>query len=218
MTPLPDKPALRLLAEGAVWLEDFHTLVVADVHLGKADAFRVRGLPVPEGDNARDLDRLSALCEKHAARQLVVAGDFFHSPSGMSAGLERMLGDFLTSLQTPVLLVIGNHDAGLVKLPSALQTCAVHEISGIRIIHDPADAVPGILNLAGHWHPVVRIPDGRRTSLRLPCFLLRGDLLVLPSFGSFTGGAVTDKLPGDRHFVTLRDQVIELPPDLTNPR
>jgi len=214
MTPWPDKPSLHLLAEGAVWLEDCHTLVVADVHLGKAAAFRARGLPVPEGDNARDLERLRALCEKRAARQLVIAGDFFHSPSGMSSELERMLGDFLTSLQIPVLLVIGNHDAGLAKLPATLQTCAAHGIPGIRVIHDPADAVPGMLNLAGHWHPVVRIPDGRRTSLRLPCFLLRGDLLVLPSFGSFTGGAVIDRHPGDRHFVTLRDQVIELPPDL----
>jgi len=215
MTPWPDKPSLHLLAEGAVWLEDCHTLVVADVHLGKAAAFRASGLPVPEGDNARDLERLRVLCGKHAARRLIIAGDLFHSSLGMSSDLEQMLGDFLTSLGIPVLLVIGNHDARLAKFPPTLQTTTAFEHTGIRIIHDPADATPGVLNLSGHWHPVVRIPDGRRTSLRLPCFLLRGELLVLPSFGSFTGGAVIEKCPGDRYFVTLRDQVIELPENLT---
>ena len=58
---------------------------------------------------------------------------------------------------------------------------------------------------------MVRIPDGKRTSLRLPCFLFRDNTLVLPAFGSFTGGAILDSNPDDRIFVALREQVVELP-------
>ena len=70
------------------------------------------------------------------------------------------------------------------------------------------------LHICGHWHPIVKIADGKRTSLRLPCFLLRGNTLVLPAYGSFTGGAVLKYGSGDRIFVALRDEVIEVPEKL----
>jgi hypothetical protein len=57
-------------------------------------------------------------------------------------------------------------------------------------------------------------PDGKRTSLRLPCFWLRESCLVLPSFGSFTGGQIVQPLPGHRVFTVLRDKVVELPETL----
>ena len=48
--------SLELLPGHAVLLED-RTLVVADVHLGKATAFQAKGLAVPEGDSQADLTR-----------------------------------------------------------------------------------------------------------------------------------------------------------------
>ena len=84
----------------------------------------------------------------------------------------------------------------------------------LRVVHDPAHASGERLHIAGHWHPVVKIPDGKRTSLRLPCFLKRDHTLVLPAFGSFTGGSILNVRPEDRVFVALREQVVELPQDL----
>ena len=40
---------LRLLPERAAWVEDLGLLLVADMHLGKPQAFRRLGVPVPEG-------------------------------------------------------------------------------------------------------------------------------------------------------------------------
>jgi uncharacterized protein len=214
MIPLPEHPGLTLLPGGVVWLADCRTLVVADVHLGNSSAFRARGLPVPEGDDARDLDRLTGLCDRHRPERFVIAGDLFQLQVGVSSDLETLLGDFIGKLPCRLILVSGNHDEGIASMPRGIDVLPDFTTSGIRIIHDPAQAPPDVFTLAGHWHPVVRIPDGRRTSLRLPCFLLRGKLLVLPSFGSFTGGAVIDQQPGDRHFVTLRESVAELPPGL----
>lgn len=201
-----------LSPEGTVFLMETSTLVAADLHLGKSAAFRASGLPVPEGDTARDLARLKELARFHDAAEIVIAGDLFHAPSGVTPELAGDLARFMDGLEMPLHLVAGNHDAKLARLPCGLVSTPSLERGGVRIIHDPADrSSDPVLHLAGHWHPVVKIRDGRRTSLRLPCFLLRENTLVLPSFGSFTGGAVIPDEPGDRIFVGLREKVVELP-------
>jgi len=216
MNPLTDHPWLALLPEGAVFLSDSATLVLADLHLGKSAAFRAKGLPVPEGDTARDLARMRELVEKHGASKLVIAGDLFHAPSGITPDLELALDEFLDAIRIPLTLVLGNHDARLRKIPSRLHPVERLDLeNGIAVIHDPADAKGEGLHLCGHLHPIVKIPDGKRTSLRFPCFLNRENTLVLPSFGSFTGGAVIRPKKHDRIFVALRDRVVELPGSFT---
>ena len=215
MNPFPEIPSITLLPQGVVFLSDSATLVVADVHLGKSAAFRAQGLPVPEGDTVRDLQRLLDLARNCHAAHLVVAGDLFHAPSGITPLLETALAGFITELGLPITLVVGNHDVKLKQFPSQIRAVASLDLAeSIRVIHDPAHASGERLHLSGHWHPVVRIPDGRRTSLRLPCFLYRNHTLVLPAFGSFTGGAILSPAPDDRVFVALREQVIELPPNM----
>lgn len=212
MTPISTHPEITLLSEGALFLTITRTLVVADVHLGKSAAFRAKGLPVPEGDTARDFQRLLELARKCQASHLVIAGDLFHAPSGITPELEAALVDFISELGIPLTLVVGNHDLKLKRIPARLRSVRHLDFhDSIRIIHDPAHASGDRLHISGHWHPVVRIPDGKRTSLRLPCFLYRNHTLVLPAFGSFTGGAILTTERQDRVFVALRDQVVELP-------
>jgi DNA ligase-associated metallophosphoesterase len=210
--PFQLTPSLALLPEGAALLTDSSTLIVADIHLGKSAAFRAKGLPVPEGDSARDLGRLLDLAKMTNASLLVIAGDLFHSPTGITPELEAALADFMNRIGIPVTLVVGNHDIKIPQLPAGLRSVPHLDIAeNLRVIHDPAHVSGKRLHIAGHWHPVVKIPDGKRTSLRLPCFLFRDNTLVLPAFGSFTGGAILDAKPDDRVFVALRDQVVELP-------
>jgi DNA ligase-associated metallophosphoesterase len=207
--------SLTLTPEGCVFLKQSSTLVAADLHLGKSAAFRAGGLPVPEGDTAYDLARIAALVETHQAARLVIAGDLFHAPAGITPEISATLSRFLAEIHIPLHLVSGNHDAKLHSLPCGLAAVHALDLDGIRIIHDPADSAPGPrLHLAGHWHPLVKLRDGARTFLRLPCFLLRGHTLVMPSFGSFTGGAVIDRQPGDRTFAALRERVVEIPNEL----
>lgn len=217
MFPFPQDSNIRLLPEGAIFLTRCSTLIVADVHLGKSATFRARGLPVPEGDNARDLQRMLDLATKCGAAHLVIAGDFFHARAGITPELEDALDSFLSSLTVSVTLVIGNHDAKLVKMPARLNAVPHLDLAeNLRVIHDPAHADGDRLHISGHWHPVVRILDGRRAFMRLPCFLFRRNTLVLPAFGSFTGGGVMTAEAEDRIFVTLRGKVVELPISLVS--
>ncbi len=204
-----------LSADGVVFLTETSTLVAADLHLGKSAVFRANGLPVPEGDTSRDLQRLEQLAAEHQAAEIVIAGDLFHGTAGITPEITHELDAFIRRIGIPFLLTGGNHDAKIATLPCGLVSEPFMDRAGVRILHDPADSSdPSVLHLAGHWHPVAKIRDGKRTTLRLPCFLLRKNLLVLPSFGSFTGGAVVPDEAGDRLFVALRDRVVELPPEL----
>ncbi len=212
MSPFQQHRSLSLLPEGAVFLTETATLIVADIHLGKSAAFRAKGLPIPEGDSARDLSRLLDLANKSHAAELVIAGDLFHAPTGVTPELEAALALFMTRLGMPLTLVVGNHDVKIPRFPAGLRSVPHLDLEErIRIVHDPAHASGDRLHIAGHWHPVVKIPDGKRTSLRLPCFLFRKNTLVVPAFGSFTGGSILDAKADDRVFVALREQVVELP-------
>jgi len=47
----------------------------------------------------------------------------------------------------------------------------------------------------------------RFDALRLPCFVLGEQGMILPSFGAFTGGHAVKPAPGERIFVTSGDAV-----------
>jgi hypothetical protein len=55
------------------------TLVVADVHFGKDDAFRRAGIALPAGAARTDVARLARLLRRTRSERLVVLGDFFHA-------------------------------------------------------------------------------------------------------------------------------------------
>jgi DNA ligase-associated metallophosphoesterase len=204
---------LKLVPDAGVLLEDA-TLVVADLHLGKASAFQARGLAIPEGDSEADLHRLTALAKWHQAERLVVNGDLFHSPAGLTDEIERLIEKWLDEVRIPVQLVLGNHERKLPRIPHGMHPVESLVRAGVHIVHDPKDAPEGAVSVTAHWHPYVKIADSKRTSLRLPCFLLRGDMLVLPAFGSFTGGQIMDREEGDRYFVSPGEDVVEVPAEL----
>lgn len=207
-SPMP----LRLLPDATVLVLGEHVVMVcADLHLGKSATFRAHGLPVPEGDTARDLARLAKLIAEHKPARLVIAGDLFHAEAGSEDGPVEAFMAFLRAIAIPFTLVSGNHDRKLRKLPDEIEQAPHLDIGGLRIVHSPADAAAGMANLCGHIHPVLRIPDGRNTSLRLPCFHLHGNILTLPAFGSFTGGHVVKLSKGTRFFATHNGAVIEVP-------
>jgi DNA ligase-associated metallophosphoesterase len=190
-----DWNGLALLPERAVWRAETRTLFVADVHIGKDAHFRSLGVPVPEGATRENLARLDALIDAYGPRELVVLGDLFHAPA---AYREASLGEFaawrMRRAALKLRLVAGNHDMRAGRAPAALGLEWVEEphlLDGLVCRHTPPEAtdLDGPPVLAGHLHPAARLYGPGRDRLRLPCFLLRGPLLVLPAFGEFTGGA-----------------------------
>ena len=102
---------VELLAERALFWPRARTLFVADVHLGKAAAFRAGGVAIPRGATANDLARLDALIERTAASRLVVLGDFLHAAAGRVPALHAAFTRWRAAhAALSITLVRGNHD------------------------------------------------------------------------------------------------------------
>ena len=112
---------IMLMPRRAAYLPASATLLVADLHLGKAATFRSKGIPVPEGSAQKDLARLALLVAATRAKRLLVLGDLFHAKSGCT---EEVFAEFTAARgrfsDTEVLLVAGNHDRSVGRLPAGL--------------------------------------------------------------------------------------------------
>ncbi|MDP0492306.1 MAG: ligase-associated DNA damage response endonuclease PdeM [Verrucomicrobiota bacterium JB023] len=212
---LPPGP-LELLADRSVYLPSSKCLVLSDTHFGKSAAFRARGLPVPEGDTATDLGRITRLLERCGAEQLLIAGDLLHARVGCAPEVLDQLLPWLQSCSAEITLIEGNHDASCGRNPLGPDWPLVREVTldGFHLLHDPDEESGNSegFHLGGHLHPVARIKDGTAAGFRAPVFWWRGNQLVLPAFGSFTGGKTYSFGKGDRLFTALNDRVVELPP------
>lgn len=178
-------------------------LFVADIHLGKAATFRSLGVPVPAGTTQENLDRLSLAIADHQPHAIYFLGDLLHAKAAHNKDLlEKLHAWRLQHADIDMTLIRGNHDSKAGDPPATLNITVVEEpfvLGGFALCHHP-HTVPGALVLAGHEHPVVVLNGKGRSRARLPCFYLKSDQLILPSFGAFTGGYQVNPQAGEAVF------------------
>lgn len=178
-------------------------MFVADVHLGKAATFRSLGVPVPAGTTQENLDRLSAAIAEFHPASLYFLGDLLHAKAAHNSDLlGKLLNWRMQHAGIEMTLIRGNHDSKAGDPPADMNIQVIEEpfmLGGFALCHHP-QAVPGALALAGHEHPVVVLNGKGRSRARLPCFYLKSDQLILPSFGEFTGGFAVVPQAGERVF------------------
>ncbi len=177
---------LELLAERAIWDPGRRVLLLADLHLGKAESFQAQGIPLPSDGDAATLNALLELAARRRPEQVIVLGDLIHGPLGLTAELRAKLAALPELLGCPLRLVGGNHERG--SWIAGLAQEASQALGPWWLSHEP-DPRAGRLNLCGHLHPVALLgSNGDR--LRLPCFSYcpRNERLALPAFGVLTGG------------------------------
>ena len=169
---------------GALFWPARATLVVADLHLEKGAAFARRGTLLPPYDTHATLARLEDLLRRWGPKTVVSLGDGFHDRQGPGE-LSAELFDRLVTLARAVrwVWVTGNHDPSVAV---ALGGAVVPELTlgGVVLRHAPTGEEGEV---AGHLHPKARVHT-RRLHLHRPCFAGDEDRIVMPAFGSFTGG------------------------------
>lgn len=217
---------VRLLPGRAAWLPAVRALLVADVHLGKAETFRSLGVPVPGGIGEATLARLDALIDAHRPRHLVVLGDLLHGPAAQCGSVLAPLARWRDRhADVAIALVRGNHDDRAGDPPPECGITLLDEparlpgLPGLALAHAPSFGGPGAPvhgaatggpTVAGHLHPVLSL-RGRADRARVPCYWRRGDTLVLPAFGGFTGGHPVAAQAGDALWVTDGTRVHRVP-------
>ena len=214
--------ACRLHPHAALYWERADTLVVSDLHLGKATHFRRHGMAVPQYVQDETLDKLAGLLLDFRPGRLLMLGDLFHSDYNEEW---EDFGDLVLGFRdsgTAFELVPGNHDRltrhqfdryGItvhaephLEGPFAFS----HHPYGAKELEQaigPERAAQGYYNLAGHVHPAVRL-YGRGDRLKLPCFFLGRAAGLMPAFGAFTGHGTVSPRRGDRVYVMTGDRVV----------
>lgn len=185
-----ERTELWLLADKAIYWPEQQALLVADIHFGKAAAYRRLGQPVPHGTTQANLRQLDELLARYPCRQLIFLGDFLHAPESQTPTTLGQLHVWrATHAELAVTLIRGNHDRRAGDPPASLGIDVVPEpllLGPFALQHEP-DPHPTYHVLAGHLHPAFQLRGRGRQRLRLPCFCIGERLSLLPAFGNFTG-------------------------------
>jgi DNA ligase-associated metallophosphoesterase len=171
---------------GALFWPARQALLVADLHLEKASWFARLGQFLPPYDSHATLTALARAVEKTQAKRLYCLGDSFHDRFGcdrLPAEARALLTELTSRLDWT--WIVGNHDPGFADHCGGRIADEV-EIGGIVLRHEavPGDPRP---EMSGHFHPKLRLQlKGRHVSRR--CFVVSQTKMILPAFGSLTGG------------------------------
>jgi hypothetical protein len=211
----------------AVYLEAADTLVVADLHLGRAQTAAV-DLPLGEGADVRG--RLDTLLDAVEPATVVLAGDVLHSfdhvPTGVSKTLRNVRHRVEDAGATLVVLQ-GNHDTMLPTLLDAPLQSSYRATEGTLVFHghhEPTETADRYV--VGHEHPAIEI-EGQR----YPCVLQCADqydgatVVVVPAFTRLAKGTLVNRLDASetntplltdlrrcRPIVRLDDESLAFPP------
>ncbi|ELZ27271.1 phosphoesterase, icc [Halogeometricum pallidum JCM 14848] len=184
----------------AAYLPFADAVVVADLHVGRAEASNVA---FPLGEDADLRERLAALVDAFDPAEAVFAGDLLHRFDGATARAAEGVSDLVAVCREggarPVM-VRGNHD-------TALRTAWDGDVRDEYVVaEDPKTVVchghaapetDASLYVIGHVHPAITVE-----SVRQPCYLYgegvyRGaDVLVLPAFTRLASGVPVNGLYG----------------------
>jgi putative SbcD/Mre11-related phosphoesterase len=182
------------------------TLVIADLHLGYAQARRNKGEALPLWHVEEALAPLAAVVAGWPVSRLVVAGDFWEGAP--DEGVFREFCDWAADARLELAgIVPGNHDgnwAGSGKVPVFADGV---KLGRWLVLHGHGD-MPREPVIHGHVHPCFRLGRG----LSAPCFLLSEKRIVLPAFSEDAAGVnvLQEKSWGQyRALVCLPDKVLD---------
>jgi DNA ligase-associated metallophosphoesterase len=175
---------LALVAGRALFWPREGALLVADLHLEKASFFARFGQMLPPYDSREALERIAVAIRQTGARRVFCLGDNFHDQAG-AARLEPHAAGMLDALTraTDWVWIAGNHDKGQAPQGTAVEEL---EVGGLMLRHEalPGEARP---ELSGHFHPKLQV-TARGRSISRPCAARSERKLILPAFGTLTGG------------------------------
>ncbi len=171
---------------GALYWPGEKSLLVADLHLEKGSSLAARGQMLPPYDTRDTLLKLAEAIDRYEPARVIALGDSLHDVKAA----DRISSEDLQILQMlqedrQWLWVTGNHDP---KIATRIGGVSVPEVDleGLTLRHAPRN---GRITheIAGHLHPAAKLSMYGHT-IRRPCFIGNGRRLIIPAFGTFTGG------------------------------
>lgn len=170
---------------GALWWPDRSLMAVSDLHLGKSERIARRsGAMLPPYETTDTLARLDDEIARLDPGTVVCLGDSFDDDAAQG-GLADDAVLWLSRLMAGRrwVWIEGNHDPGPVTL-GGTHLAELHE-APLTFRHIAKEAASG--EVSGHYHPKATL-NARGRNVSRPCFLHDSDRVILPAFGTYTGG------------------------------
>lgn len=182
------KTILELTNQRVIYWEAQESLILSDVHIGKAAHFQKSGIPIPSSVLNRDLDRLAQLIHHFEAKQLIIVGDLFHASYNKDLDVFKTWLDNFSDLK--IKLIKGNHD----RLKNSIYESFGIEvyfksliIDDLQFVHDISTNDTNYFIISGHTHPGVYLKGKGKQRIKIPCYQVTENQLILPAFSLFTG-------------------------------
>ncbi len=171
---------------GVLFWPRHRMLIVSDLHLEKGSFLRRYGHSIPALDTHDTINRLQAVCKDYAPDVVICLGDSFHDRQAelrLRQEDKARLNQLCASCQEWIWIT-GNHDP---ELPAGLAGRVLPFLhhDAIAFHHEPADVRQR--QIIGHFHPKMRLRLQGQT-IRGKAMLHDEQRMVMPAFGSFTGG------------------------------
>lgn len=205
---------LCALGSGALWWPAQQLLCVSDLHLGKSIRMvRRGGAMLPPYETRDTLSRLSDDLSQTQARHVICLGDSFDD---LPAATELEDADrlWLNRLQAgrKWIWIEGNHDPGPLEIGGT--HVAELTLETLTFRHIAKAEAEG--EISGHYHPKANVRTRARTITR-PAFLVDETRIVMPAYGTYTGGlrsddpALSDLMRPDAFAVLTGPQPLSVP-------
>jgi DNA ligase-associated metallophosphoesterase len=205
---------LYALGSGALHWPAREMLVVSDLHLGKSDRSARRGGAIlPPYDGIETLDRLAGDILQTRPSIVLCLGDSFDDLTAASAidpATETRLSALMAGRRW--IWIEGNHDPGPLGIGGTHMLQLAEGPLVFRHIAEP----PAEGEVSGHFHPKARLST-RRGAVTRRCFLVDRARVILPAYGTYTGGLRCDSpelsglMDGSARAILLGRPPVEIP-------
>ena len=177
------------------WVEE-SILMLSDLHIGKVIHFNKNGISIPNDISFKNLKILKSGIEDYQPKDVLFLGDLFHS--SYNSEWDEWI-DFFNNSKLRFTLILGNHDQIQFNIDN-LNILNKLTKEPFYFTHIPTSKSSNF-NISGHIHPAFKIRGKARQTIKLPCYYLSHNQLILPSFGQFTGSHIID-------FHSMRDEIL----------
>lgn len=192
----------------AIYWEDTSSLILSDVHVGKLNHFQKNGIAIPSDGSRNNLINIKSLVNEYDPDQVYILGDLFHS------SYNKEWDDWLVYFSKSKIkfaLILGNHDQNDSKKLWNSNITVVDQLTKgpFLFTHYPEQEIDQF-NICGHVHPAVKLRGLGRQYMKLNCFYISDNQLILPAFGTFTGSHILKPNKTDHVICLSTDGLFEL--------
>lgn len=176
---------LTALGSGALYWRAQELICVSDLHLGKSERrARLGDATLPPYETQDTLSRIEADLHRSGAKTVICLGDSFDDAAAVNA-MPEQTKIWITQLQAGRrwIWIEGNHDPGPINLGGTHLAEFKIDNLAFRHIADPHQKN----EISGHYHPKVTLATKSRSITRR-AFLIDACRVILPAFGTYTGG------------------------------